>query len=91
MLEAAELMVAATDQLKPARVQQVAAERKSLLAMGYVKIANSGMVTRTAKAITLTQPEHARMAEEGVSLFKEGEAMKKTWPVEVDSVHAIVP
>jgi hypothetical protein len=63
---------------------------KSLLAMGYVKIANSGIVTRTAKDITLTKPEHAHMAEEGVSLFKEGEAMKRAWPVEVDNVQSFV-
>jgi len=126
VLEAAELMVAILDELKPARVQLIAAERmfilavyqharelyakagtvtgnvisqpgnpfralwQSLLAMGYVKISPNGMVSRTGTGLTLMNRKHPHMAKEAVSLFKEGEALKRAWPVEVDNVKYIV-
>ncbi len=127
MLEAVELMVAIVDTLKPARVQQLAAERmfilavnrharelyshgnsaaativtqpgatfsalwRTLLAMNYATLSASGIVTRTRQGIALTKPEHTQMVEAAVALFREGQAKKHTWPVEVDNVQYVVP
>ncbi len=127
MLEAVELLAAILDELKPTRIQQVAAERMFILAvnrhardlyeqgnastttvvsqpgnpfkvlwqtavtMGYATISDAGMVRRTDLAIAITKPQHATLAKEAVALFKEGEAMKRAWPVEVDDVEYIVP
>lgn len=127
MLEAVELMVTILDELKPARVQQIAAERmfilavnqrarelyaqgdsaattdvtqpaasfralwQSIVAMNYATLSDSGMVARTSQSITLTRPEHADMARTAVALFRDGEALKRAWPVEVDNVQYVVP
>lgn len=126
MLEAVELMVAILDELHPARVQQVVAERmfvlavnnrarylyeqggtapttvvsqpgapfralwQSVVAMKYATLSDGGMVARTDQSVTLTKPEHSRVAKEAVSLFKKGEAIKLAWPVEVDNVQHVV-
>ena len=63
---------------------------QTIVAMGFATISDSGKVARTALDIALTKPEYVTLAKEAVELFKKGEAMKLTWPVEVDSVEYIV-
>ncbi len=63
---------------------------QTVVAMGYATIADSAMVTRSELGIALTKPEYVTMAKQAAELFKQGEAMKRTWPVEVDNVQYVV-